>query len=94
VRHEELKFVPSRELGDGYRWRLRSATGQKLAASGAGQPSKSVCEADLRAFMADHHLHVEVLDAIAMGLSLSAFFVSYAPKRIEVEELSRVRPQT
>jgi uncharacterized protein YegP (UPF0339 family) len=68
VRHEELKFVPSRELGDGYRWRLRSATGETLAASGAGQPSKSACEADMHAFMAEHHLDVEVLDATAMGL--------------------------
>ena len=68
VRHEELEFVPSRELGDGYRWRLRSATGETLAASGARQPNKSACEADLRSFMADHHLDVEVLDATAMGL--------------------------
>ena len=68
VRHEELKFVPSRELGDGNRWRLRSATGETLAASGARQPNKSACEADLRSFMADHHLDVEVLDATAMGL--------------------------
>ena len=68
VRHEELKFVPSRELGDGNRWRLRSATGETLAASGARQPNKSACEADLRSFMADHHLDVEVLEATAMGL--------------------------
>ena len=60
MRHEELEFVPSRELGDGYRWRLRSATGETLAASGAGQPSKSVCEDDMHAFMAEHHLDVEV----------------------------------
>ena len=68
MRHKELKFVLYRELGDGYRWRLRSATGETLAASGAGQPSKSACEADMRSFMADHHLDVEVLDATAMGL--------------------------
>jgi hypothetical protein len=68
VRHEELKFVPSRELGDGNRWKLRSATGETLAASGARQPNKSACEADLRSFMADHHHDVEVLDATAMGL--------------------------
>jgi uncharacterized protein YegP (UPF0339 family) len=68
VSHEHSKFVLYRELGDGYRWRLRSATGKPLAASGTGQPNKSACEADLRSFMADHHLDVEVLDATAMGL--------------------------
>jgi hypothetical protein len=95
VRHEELKFVPSRELGDGNRWKLRSATGETLAASGARQPNKSACEADLRSFMADHHHDVEVLDATAPWASgLSAFLLSYSPKRIEEEELSRVRPQT
>lgn len=66
--HQHSKFVLYRDLGDGYRWRLRSATGETLAASGAGQPDKSACEADLRSFMAEHHLDVEVLDATAMGL--------------------------
>jgi uncharacterized protein YegP (UPF0339 family) len=68
VRKAEAKFVLYRELEDGYRWRLRSATGETLAASGAGQPSKSACEADLHAFMAEHHLDVEIFDATAMGL--------------------------
>jgi uncharacterized protein YegP (UPF0339 family) len=66
VRHEEAsKFVLYRELGDGYRWRLRSATGETLAASGAAHGEKSACEADLRAFMAEHHLEGEILDATA-----------------------------
>jgi hypothetical protein len=68
MRHEELKFVLYRELGDGYRWRQRSATGETLAASEAAHGEKSACEADLYAFMADHHLNVEVLDATATGL--------------------------
>jgi uncharacterized protein YegP (UPF0339 family) len=68
VRHEQSKFVFYRELSDGYKWRLRSATGETLAASWAEQPNKSACEAYLRSFMADHHLDVEVLDATAMGL--------------------------
>jgi uncharacterized protein YegP (UPF0339 family) len=68
VKHEELKFVLYRDLGDGYRWRLRSDTGETLAASAVGHPNKSACEADMRSFMADHHLDVEVLDATAMGL--------------------------
>jgi uncharacterized protein YegP (UPF0339 family) len=68
VRHEQSKFVLYRDLGDGYRWRLRSATGETLAASAAGHREKSASQADLRAFMADHHLDVEVLDATAKGL--------------------------
>ena len=66
--HEQSKFVLYRDLGDGYRWRLRSATGETLAASGAGQPNKNACEADLRAFMADHHQDAEILDATDTGL--------------------------
>jgi uncharacterized protein YegP (UPF0339 family) len=62
VRHES-KFVLYRELGDGYRWRLRSATGETLAASAAGHREKSACETELRTFMADHHQIAEVLDA-------------------------------
>jgi uncharacterized protein YegP (UPF0339 family) len=68
VSHEQSKFVLYRELGDGYRWRLRSATGETLAASAAGHQEKSACLADLRAYMGDHHLEVEVLDATAPGL--------------------------
>jgi uncharacterized protein YegP (UPF0339 family) len=65
VRHEGSKLVLYRDLGDGYRWRLRSATGETLAASEAGHGEKSACEADLRAFMAEHHLEVEILDTTA-----------------------------
>ena len=65
--HEQSKFVLYRDLGDGYRWRLRSATGETLAASAAGHREKSACEAEMRSFMADHHLDVEVLDATALA---------------------------
>jgi uncharacterized protein YegP (UPF0339 family) len=68
VRHEQSKFVLYRDLGDGYRWRLRSATGETLAVSAADHREKSACEAEMRAFMADHHLDVEVLDATVAGL--------------------------
>jgi uncharacterized protein YegP (UPF0339 family) len=69
VRHDEQsKFVLYRDLGDGYRWRLRSATGQTLAASEVGYPTKSACQADLSAFIADRHPEAEVLDATARGL--------------------------
>jgi uncharacterized protein YegP (UPF0339 family) len=68
VSHEQSTFVLYRDLGDGYRLRLRSATGETLAASAAGHREKSACEAEMRSFMADHHLDVEVLDATATGL--------------------------
>ena len=61
--HGESKFVLYRALEDGYRWRLRSATGETLVASSAGHASKSACEMDLRIFMADHEQDAEVLDA-------------------------------
>ena len=48
------KFVLYRDLKDGYRWRLRSPTGETLAASPSGHRQKSDCEAELRAFMSDH----------------------------------------
>ena len=68
MREAEGKFVLYRELEDGYRWRLRSATGQTLAASEVAHPIKSACEADLRPFMTDHHPDVGVLDTTATGL--------------------------
>jgi uncharacterized protein YegP (UPF0339 family) len=68
VSHQHSKFVLYRDLGDGYRWRLRSATGETRAVSAVGHREKSAGEADLRAFVADHHLDVEVLDATVTGL--------------------------
>ena len=65
--HGVSKFVLYRELGDGYRWRLRSATGETLAASSAGHLSKGACETEMRNFMADHRLDAEVLDATSGG---------------------------
>jgi uncharacterized protein YegP (UPF0339 family) len=56
------KFVLYRQLGDGYRWRLRGPDGETLAASETGHPTKAACEADLRALMADLRPGAEVLD--------------------------------
>ena len=67
MRKAESKFVLYRALEDGYRWRLRSATGETLAASSAGHSSKGACETDMRIFMADHHPDAEVLDATSRG---------------------------
>jgi uncharacterized protein YegP (UPF0339 family) len=57
----KTKFILYRDLRNGYRWRLRSATGETLAASLSGHPEKSTCEAELRALMADH-AGAELLD--------------------------------
>ncbi len=66
---EEGKFILYRELGDGYRWRLRSPTGETLAASPSGHREKRVCEAELHAFMANHQ-GVKVLDLTTTGNGL------------------------
>jgi len=63
------KFVLYRELEDGYRWRLRSDTGETLAASETSYPTKAACEADLLAFRGDRHVGAEVLDATVRGLA-------------------------
>jgi uncharacterized protein YegP (UPF0339 family) len=70
VSKAEGKFVIYRQLEDGYRWRLRSPTGETLAASEAGHPSKSTCQAEIDTFMADHRLVAEVLDATIRGRTL------------------------
>ena len=56
------KFVLYRDLEDGYRWRLRSAAGETLAASEHGYREKASCEAEMLAARADHP-GAEVLDA-------------------------------
>ena len=55
-------FVLYEDLGDGYRWRLRSPTGETLAASPQGHREKASCEEEMRATMADHP-GAKVLDA-------------------------------
>ena len=64
------KFVLYRVLEDGYRWRLRSPTGETLGASAVGYPSKSACQADIDTFMTDHQLVAEVLDTTIRGRTL------------------------
>ena len=51
---EANTFVLYRDIGDGYRWRLRSPAGETLDASPEGHPDKASCEADMRAAMAGH----------------------------------------
>lgn len=60
------KFVLYRDFKTGYRWRLRSPTGETLAASASGHREKSACEAELRGFATDHP-GAGILDATARG---------------------------
>jgi uncharacterized protein YegP (UPF0339 family) len=52
--HERNKFVVYRELEDGYRWRLRTATGETLGASSRGHRDKSSCYEEIRTVMAEY----------------------------------------
>jgi uncharacterized protein YegP (UPF0339 family) len=61
VAQEGNTFVLYRDLGDGYRWRLRGPDGQTLAESAHGHEEKAHCEEEMRAAMADHP-GAEVLD--------------------------------
>jgi uncharacterized protein YegP (UPF0339 family) len=50
-----------RDLEDGYRWRLRAATGETLATSSRGHKEKSSCYDELRSAMAEHR-GADILD--------------------------------
>jgi len=41
---EKDKFILYRDLKSGYRWRMRSPSGETLATSPSGYPEKSTCE--------------------------------------------------
>jgi uncharacterized protein YegP (UPF0339 family) len=64
VAESKPKFIVYRDLEDGYRWRLRSPTGETLATSTSGHREKGACAAELGAFMADYP-GAEVLDLTA-----------------------------
>ena len=63
---EGNKFLLYRDIGDGYRWRLRGPDGETLAEAAHGHEEKAPCETEMRAAMADHP-GAEVLDATATG---------------------------
>jgi uncharacterized protein YegP (UPF0339 family) len=63
--HGRSKFVVYRDLEDGYRWRLRSATGETLAASSKGHRDKPSCYEEIRSVMAEHP-DTDILD-VAVG---------------------------
>ena len=62
MREKGNTFILYKDIGDGYRWRLRSPTGETLEASPEGHKEKASCEAEMRAAMADHP-GAQVLDA-------------------------------
>jgi uncharacterized protein YegP (UPF0339 family) len=59
----DLKFVIFRDLKDGYRWRLSSASGQTVEHSERGYSHKSECEHDAYRLKDDRYPYAKVLDA-------------------------------
>ena len=57
------KFVIFRDMRDGYRWRLRSASGQTVERSERGHPNKGECEREVSRLKADRYPDARVLDA-------------------------------
>jgi len=58
----DLKFVIFRDMKDGYRWRLRSATGETLELSERA-PSHEECERDVYRLKGDRYPYAKVRDA-------------------------------
>jgi hypothetical protein len=63
VSASNLKFVIFRDLKDGYRWRLSSATGQTLERSERGHLHKGECAQDVFRLKDDRYPYAKVLDA-------------------------------
>jgi uncharacterized protein YegP (UPF0339 family) len=59
----ELKFVIFRDLKDGYRWRLSSATGETLERSERGHLHKGECAQEVFRLKDDQYPYAKVLDA-------------------------------
>jgi uncharacterized protein YegP (UPF0339 family) len=59
--HEGSKFIVYRELEDGYRWRLRAATGETLGASSRDHRDKFSCFEEMRSVMSEYP-EAEILD--------------------------------
>ena len=58
-----LKFVIFRDMKDGYRWRLSSATGETLECSGRGYGHKGECEQDVYRLKGERYPYAKVRDA-------------------------------
>jgi uncharacterized protein YegP (UPF0339 family) len=59
------KFVIFRDVRDGCRWRLRSASGQTVETSERGRGDKGECVRDVYRVRADRYPHANVRDATA-----------------------------
>ena len=59
----DLKFVIFREVNDGYRWRLSSASGQTVEHSERGHLHKDECEQEVYRLKGDRYPYAKVLDA-------------------------------
>ena len=58
-----LKFVISRDLKDGYRWRLSSASGETVERSERGHLHKGECAQEVYRLKDDQYPNAKVLDA-------------------------------
>jgi uncharacterized protein YegP (UPF0339 family) len=58
-----LKFVIFRDLKNGYRWRLSSATGQTVERSERGHDHKGECQQEVFSLKDDRYPYAKVLDA-------------------------------
>ena len=61
------KFVIFRDLKDGYRWRLNSATGETLEIS-PGHYDKGVCEQEVHRLREDRYPGAKVRDVSIGGI--------------------------
>jgi uncharacterized protein YegP (UPF0339 family) len=58
-----LKFVIFRDLKNGYRWRLSSASGQTVERSERGHDHKGECAQEVFCLKDDRYPYAKVLDA-------------------------------
>ena len=59
----DLKFVVFRDMNDGYRGRLSSATGETVEISGRGHPHKDECVWEVRSLIDARYPRARVHDA-------------------------------
>jgi uncharacterized protein YegP (UPF0339 family) len=59
----DLKFVIFRNIKDGYRWRLSSASGETIEYSERGHGNKGECEHDVYRLKGDRYPYAKVRDA-------------------------------
>jgi uncharacterized protein YegP (UPF0339 family) len=62
---EKAKFVIFRDLKNGYKWRLRPATGETIATSERGHRHKGECQQEVYRVKEEKYLDAEVRDLTA-----------------------------